>query len=183
MAIERPFAYGFSLRGDVSCPAIAARLAQLRPERKCGAPSCSRSWPAPGLCSASRGCSARGIVQVLSCVWFNPPRALPFKRRRRRARERHALQVGEIIFAWNELQSALFGLFWGLTETNGPKSNEIALAIWHSFQSERAQRDMLLSVARAQLPPTSRSLTSIRWLVRAADDLGLLRNVPLIHRF
>jgi hypothetical protein len=32
-------------------------------------------------------------------------------------------------------------------------------------------------VLRAQLPRTSRTLTSIRWLVRAADDLGLYRNV------
>jgi len=90
----------------------------------------------------------------------------------RAIKERHARRVGEIIFAWNELQSALFGLFWGLTDGNGRNSNEIALAIWHSFQSEKAQREMLLSFARAQLLPASRALTSIRWLVRA-DDLAL----------
>jgi hypothetical protein len=90
--------------------------------------------------------------------------------------ERYARQVGEILYAWNELQSALFGVFWGLTETNDTHSHEIALAIWHSFQSDRAQREMLLAVAEAKLPPRSRAITSIRWLKRATDELAIYRN-------
>jgi hypothetical protein len=91
---------------------------------------------------------------------------------------RHAHQVGEVITAWNDLQAGFFLIFQTLSETKNPKSSAIALAIWHSIQSDSAQREMMLSVARAALPENSRAYSQIKWLKDRADKLTPFRNDP-----
>src|SRR3989442_11201104 len=88
--------------------------------------------------------------------------------------ERHAHQAGEVVTAWNELQAALYWLFKDLLKD----SREVALAIWHSTQNDRTQRQMLLSVAELVLAGSTKALGQVRWAKERADDLATHRNDP-----
>src|SRR5215472_8781398 len=89
---------------------------------------------------------------------------------------RHAHQAGEVITAWNDLHAALLGIFRTLTID----AWEMSLAIWHSHQSDRSQREMLISVAtEARRFKSPKALARIRWLKDTVDKLAPFRNDPV----
>jgi hypothetical protein len=91
---------------------------------------------------------------------------------------RHAHQAGEIAIAWNDLHASCYELFHSLTETKD-QNTKISSSIWNSFQSDSAQRAMLLAVARSALPQNSRILAKIEWLINITNDLAKFRNDPI----
>src|SRR5580704_11611935 len=76
---------------------------------------------------------------------------------------KHAHQVGEIVTAWNDLQAVCYRLFATLSEAKNPGYMNIAHGIWHSVQSDKTQREMMLAAARGALNPKSRALGQIKW--------------------
>jgi hypothetical protein len=93
----------------------------------------------------------------------------------------YAAVSAEAIWAWNRLHSTLFDLFWqflGREETNN--KYEVSYAIWHTFQSDKSQREMIRSVAEATLPPTSLKLKQIKWLLKSVDRIAPFRNA-MVH--
>jgi hypothetical protein len=59
--------------------------------------------------------------------------------------EPYAIELGKLVYAWNRLHEKLFDLFWAVT---GLQNGNIANAIWHSIDRDRAQRQMLRKAAQ-----------------------------------
>lgn len=87
--------------------------------------------------------------------------------------QRHARQIGEITLAWNNLQADLYEIFAALV---ADKNHDLAHGLWHSIQSDKTQRDMLKSVARAVLSQRKRLLANIEWIIKKAEMLSPFRN-------
>ena len=89
-----------------------------------------------------------------------------------RALQPEAVRIGQISWAWNNLHSCFFFLFYALSKAEDESALRIAHAIWHSFQSDRAQRDMVLAVAEQLFKPKSRMFGRIKWAKDCADKLS-----------
>jgi hypothetical protein len=87
--------------------------------------------------------------------------------------KRHARQTGEVTWAWNLLHAGFFHIFSALVS---PSNKKLASAVWHSIQSDKAQREMALASAEAILAPGTRVLANIKWLKQKADLLSPFRN-------
>src|ERR1700730_1437214 len=92
---------------------------------------------------------------------------------------KYARQMGEIALAWNALQDGLFILFWIVSTNRRQQEYPIAHAIWHSFQSDKAQREMLLAVASANPLLPRKLVDHLKWLVKLTTDLSAYRNAVL----
>jgi hypothetical protein len=88
---------------------------------------------------------------------------------------KHARQIGEIALAWNALQHSFFVLFYKILN-DYPRAH----AIWHSLKSDRAQREMLLSVAIVSDRLPKSLIGHLAWAVRSATKLSEFRNI-VIH--
>jgi hypothetical protein len=88
-----------------------------------------------------------------------------------------AKQTAETLWAWNSLQAQLFHLF---CELLADTSTEAAYAIWHMFQSDKNQREMLLAVAETAFPTGSRKLKQLAWLVASINRISPFRNA-VVH--
>jgi hypothetical protein len=87
--------------------------------------------------------------------------------------KRHAGQAGQIMWGWNFLQAGFFQIFH---QVASPNNHKLALTLWHTIQSDKAQREMALAAAAAVLPEGSKVLADIDWLVKRAQDLSPFRN-------
>jgi len=107
---------------------------------------------------------------------FAPTRR--YDRRLRRILGVHARQVGEILWAWNLLQDALFGLFDAILNKDAAAvyNMSVSSAVWHSFQSDKAQREMLLNLARAVFSPKSTFYKRIKWVIDRTGEMSKHRN-------
>jgi hypothetical protein len=90
---------------------------------------------------------------------------------------KHAWHTGEIIFAWNTLQASFFGVFYALFG-QGQQEQDTANAIWHTIQSDKNQREMLLNAARTKIADKS-LLANLKWAIDRANDLSVHRNDPI----
>ena len=93
-----------------------------------------------------------------------------------------ALELGWLVFEWNRLQEAMCELFADFSH-----DREIAFAVWHTAQSDRAQRKMLRAAVEADqlsAPSQVRFREDIHWLLEKIDALAGRRNgalhVPLV---
>jgi hypothetical protein len=90
--------------------------------------------------------------------------------------EAYVAAVGKVAHEWNHLHEQLGMLFAILS---GVK-REVALAIWYSVKSDRAQRDMLRAAVNATNPERSIKLPkapdSLKWLLDRADEVAEARN-------
>ena len=91
----------------------------------------------------------------------------------------YSVALGELSLAWNDLHEMLGGLFWAAT---GIPNGVIPLSIWYSSKSDRAQRDMLRSLAES--PALGNILTEdakkeVSWILKRADALEEIRNNAL----
>ena len=86
------------------------------------------------------------------------------------------------MWAWNSLQASLFELFNSLA--GNAKTNH---AIWHIFQSDKNQRELILSVASAILPTKSLRMRQIKWLISSTNTIAPFRNAvvhtPLLFQY
>jgi hypothetical protein len=86
--------------------------------------------------------------------------------------------VGKVVHAWNHLQEELAQVFCVVTGLN----NSVGLAIWHTVQSDRGQREMLRSAVHAACAdeewaekfPDAKE--SIDWLLNEANKVADRRN-------
>jgi hypothetical protein len=88
--------------------------------------------------------------------------------------------VGKVVHAWNGLQEQLAIIFCRLTDMH----NAMGLSVWHSSNSDRAQRMMLRAALnavddewRAKYP---RGKEDITWLLNKTDTIAEARN-NVIH--
>jgi hypothetical protein len=88
----------------------------------------------------------------------------PTDNERKAAFEAYAAAVGKVAHAWNYLHEQLGKLFLVISGAE----REVALAIWYSVKSDRAQRDMLRAAVNATNSKRSREVT------KAPDDLKWL---------
>jgi hypothetical protein len=96
----------------------------------------------------------------------------------RKAAQQHARQIGEIAIASNFLHGGLFRLFWTVLDKRDV-GYQMAHAIWHSHTTDRAQRELLLSIATTAFHDkrrVPRILANIRWLIDRAGALSTYRN-------
>jgi len=79
----------------------------------------------------------------------------------------YAVELGKLVFAWNQLHEKLAGLFWAIT---GFKNGAMASAIWYSTDNERTQRKMLRQLAEVVFSGDNKKKDGILWLVKQVDD-------------
>lgn len=103
---------------------------------------------------------------------FKAYRKLPADPKQRAAMKRHARQVGEIVYAWNSAHGAIFWVFWTLLG----KGHAVAHGLWHSLQSDIAQRQLLEQLASNTESHTISIRKAASWLVWAMDELSPYRN-------
>jgi hypothetical protein len=60
-------------------------------------------------------------------------------------KEAHAQAIGKIVMAWNEYQDHLGQMF---TKMFSRKNLELGLVTWNALVNDRAQRAMLVEVAK-----------------------------------
>jgi hypothetical protein len=87
--------------------------------------------------------------------------------------EKHALRTGAALSAWNLLQDTFGSLF---SEMVAPTNHALALAIWYSQQSDKAQRDMLKAASKVLYGEDARIYKEMKWACKSADLLGQKRN-------
>jgi hypothetical protein len=90
--------------------------------------------------------------------------------------EPYARDVGKLVAAWNQLQEHLGELFSIIVRKDYPG---VALAIWHSTQSDRSQRQMLGAAKEAAFFScllNERAKNDIKWLLDRSDELAHQRN-------
>ena len=83
-------------------------------------------------------------------------------------KDAHALAIGRIVMAWNELQETLGETFAGLFDDESWTS---ALSAWHALESDRAQRQMLRAVAEDRLQQDGKGLSELKWLIGQIDQM------------
>jgi hypothetical protein len=88
----------------------------------------------------------------------------------------HENAIGKIVIAWNDYQEILGQMFAKLF---GRKPWALALSAWHSLDSDRSQRRMLLAVAHAKLKPKDVLLAEIKWLIDNSDRISDQRNIGI----
>jgi hypothetical protein len=90
------------------------------------------------------------------------------------AEELHIRHVGEIVHAWSQAHGALFHIFSLLTFDADIFT---AHKLWHSTQSDKAQRAMLEAIVKAKPNNLSKShCNAILWALSAMDALSPYRN-------
>ena len=85
----------------------------------------------------------------------------------------HAKALGEVLHAWNRAHAALFMVFARIATDN---DHEFALALWHTAQGDKVQRDMLQAAANARLQKRKSHLNAITWAINAMNEIGSYRN-------
>jgi len=101
----------------------------------------------------------------------------------------YVIAIGQTSLAWNALQEALCELFSRVAKKEVERDFGIFLAIWHSLDSDRAQRKMFSTIARRiwEIGGIDDAMhKDIRWLLAEADKLSDARNdvihSPLVSR-
>ena len=104
----------------------------------------------------------------------------PSDEERKAAFEAYTLAVGKVAHAWNYLHEKLGQLFVVVSGAD----RKIALAIWYSTDSDRAQRLMLRAAVAAsgkdRWPSALLAPDDLKWLLDRADELAEQRN-NVIH--
>lgn len=93
----------------------------------------------------------------------------------------YTAKLGSVVYTWNELHTVLSMLF---AEISGITDKSIPFSIWHSTESDRAQRKMLQAAVDAAIKTTDKRSTKIKedinWLLGRIDSLSDRRN-DIIH--
>jgi hypothetical protein len=87
--------------------------------------------------------------------------------------EKHATEIGHLVFAWARLQQNLGHLFAAVVRASDP---QIGLGIWGALKSDRTQRDILEAAAKVVLADRPDAEADVLWLLKAAGDRTTGRN-------
>lgn len=85
----------------------------------------------------------------------------------------HAMAIGYVTWAWTDAHEQLGHLFSAILHG---ELSDVALAAWHSHQSDREQRDMLQAAANTSLVEHPKLLKKINWLVGQVSESANERN-------
>lgn len=85
----------------------------------------------------------------------------------------HSRQAGEVITAWNILHYQMFMIFMVLM---GNDNYRLCYGLWHCIKNDSAQIEMVKASAVATLPPRSKVLANILWIVSCIESIRSLRN-------
>ncbi len=91
----------------------------------------------------------------------------------------YAAKLGSLVYVWNDLHDSLALLFWVVT---GITNGLVPLAIWHSTDSDRAQRRMLQSAVNATAAAFDAKFkhakfkVDLTWLIDRTNSLADQRN-------
>jgi len=89
-------------------------------------------------------------------------------------KDKHAVAIGRIAMAWNELHENLAEFFGQLFEE---ADYGLALTSWHALVSDNAQREMLRAVAEVKLGNESKAYKELYWsLKQIKKQISNLRN-------
>src|SRR6267378_967599 len=77
-------------------------------------------------------------------------------------KDEHALAIGRIAMAWNELHEHLAEIFGFMFEES---DYGLALTSWHALVNDNAQREMLRAVAEIKLGNESKAYKEINWIL------------------
>ena len=92
-----------------------------------------------------------------------------------------ALAIGEVTLEWNKLQESLAALF---ARVLNARSGAMALKVWHSQVSDRAQRQMLRdAIGSSPVEIREDVVKAIKWLLDEADKLSNRRNQTVHTHF
>jgi hypothetical protein len=130
----------------------------------------------------------RGVTINVPTAVFMPSGLLnivdrPTDKAAKRKLDSYCAKLGQLVYAWNQLQDHLSELFWAVT---GITNGAIPLSIWNSVQSDRSQRHMLRVAAQARADaaldkfPHSTLGKEIIWLLCEVDKLANQRN-NIVH--
>ncbi len=97
--------------------------------------------------------------------------------RNRRSIEKHVAYIGEVAWRWNNVCVNLMLVFSHLVD---PKDYSIGRSIWLTLQSDKAQREILIALAKARLEHSPRILEEIIWICSQMGRLSGYRNA-VIH--
>jgi hypothetical protein len=94
----------------------------------------------------------------------------------------YAVELGKLVYAWNDMQEKLVGLFCAVTKI---PTSAIPKAIWHSTPSDLAQRNMLRAATEVNPAINDAEREDILWLLNKINrSLSVKRNdaihAPLI---
>lgn len=92
------------------------------------------------------------------------------------AHDRHALLIGGVSIAWNALHEKFYSMFAWIVRPDGDLG--LPSGIWHSVQSDTAQRGFVLAAAKTT--GDKRFIRSVDWMVKQAEKIGKERNA-LVH--
>jgi len=92
---------------------------------------------------------------------------------------KYAHLLGEMVWAWNQLQHAFFLVFDKIA-VHQTRRHSFPESIWNAVANDRAQRDILEAVTKSILPEKDKVRSRIIWSLDAANRLSLHRN-DLIH--
>lgn len=107
----------------------------------------------------------------------NPYRGINLNRDTRKRLRCHALMVGEISNAWNNLHVEFWRLF---ITVFGRDREEAARSLWNSGKQDASQRNMLLGLCEGNFGGFSPIFEEIYWAAQITEILGRYRNA-LFH--
>jgi hypothetical protein len=91
----------------------------------------------------------------------------PTEAQLRKARQPYAISVGELVFAWNALHENLSEIFELAIKS---PSRYMGTSIWHSTDSDFAQRKMLRAAVERAKHFSQTQRADILWILNRVDD-------------
>lgn len=88
--------------------------------------------------------------------------------------EHYFIQVGQVVWAWNHMQSDFYFIF----EAELDKNDMAAKALWDKCPSDFAQRQLLMAIMEGS--EDNKYKECIYWALKAADNLSSYRNA-IVH--
>lgn len=92
------------------------------------------------------------------------------------AHKKYALQAGQVMWAWNELQKQCQSLFVNILQAPNDRAST---AVWQTVASDQLQRDMLEAAASATFKEgmEKAALLRLRWALKETRRLAQYRNI------
>ncbi len=90
---------------------------------------------------------------------------------------RHAQLAGELLWAWNELNSSFGMLFASLVD---PQNAFMGMTLWTTVANESTQRALLLGASEAAIGLSEKDRERIAWVLKQTDKLAGYRN-DIVH--
>ncbi|MBL8643064.1 MAG: hypothetical protein JNK21_03955 [Rhodospirillaceae bacterium] len=116
----------------------------------------------------SKRCHASGRGSIFSLGGLGMV-SYVFKQDYDRVFKPYAELMGRVAFQWNNIHESLALLFWKVMRD---RYTDMAVAIWNSYRSDSAARQILLSLAEIRFRKNKRKFSDIEWLIKKVNGLS-----------